>query len=130
MGNIDAGFKPEIFRKNHPVILACNRHQALLLPVRLRYQSGGYLAGQVLARNTVDGLFQPYVDGAASGTGDAAGILHDDIDMPTADESQTAIGIFGGQVYESKLTGLDAAAKVDLKSRSITDAEGTTILKF
>jgi hypothetical protein len=35
-----------------------------------------------------------------------------------------------GEVYESLVTGLDANGKTDLKSRSVIDGSGNTILIF
>lgn len=131
MGNIDPRFTGEIFRQDHPIILACDRHLASLLPVRMRYKSGGYAAGEVVSRNTTDGLYDSYLDGAASGLGAANAILQDKVDFGTATSgSQIAVGIFGGKVYSAKLTGMDAAGIVDLKGRTVIDATGVSILMF
>lgn len=125
----DAVVNTEIFRKNHPIILACNRHLATLLPARMAYVADGYVAGQVVARNAVTGNYEKYVDGSASGIGTAAGVLFQDV-SPASGDTEIARVIFGGEVFEAKLTGLDAAAIVDLKARSITDATGVAVLKF
>lgn len=136
MSSVDLKFSGNIFHKNYPIILACSPVLALLLPARLVYVSGGYVAGQVLARNTVSGYFQKYVDGSASGVGTAACILFEDhgeqdFDGTSAATSTTiAVGIFGGVVFLDKLTGLDAAAETDLKARELVDATGVTTLKF
>lgn len=125
----DAAVSTEIFRKDQPLILACNRHQALIRPVRLAYVSGGYPAGQVLARNTVTGFFEKYNDAGASGLNTAAAVLLDACE-PASGDTELTTAIFKGHVYESKLTGLDANAKTDLGARSITDASGVAILSF
>lgn len=133
MSSLDAKFDGEIFRKDHPIILSGNRVLASILPVRLAYDSDGYLAGTVIARNTTSGLYQKYDNGGSSGLDTAAAILFGDkaeSDFASTGDSQAARGIFGGEVFQSKLTGLDAGAITDLGARSITDASGTQVLKF
>lgn len=136
MANVGGRFDSEIFRKNFPMVIATNRASAILLPVRLRYQAGGYAAGTVLARNTTDSLYQAYNDAGSSGINTAACVLYEeheaeDFDAEASTGTTMAVGIFGGcTLYEAKLTGLDAAAKVDLKATSIVDATGVTTLKF
>lgn len=127
--HLDARTSGEIFRADHPIILALNRHLATILPVRLAYVSGGYVAGQVLARNTVTGYFQKYDSGGASGTDTARAVLFESAD-PVSGDTMLARGIFGGWVFESKLIDLDNDAKTDLKATSIIDASGVTVLKF
>ena len=131
--NIDAKVSTEIFRKDNPIILATNRHLATLLPVRLAYDAAGYKAGEVVARNTVSGLYESYDDGASSGLNTAAAILFESVEVdkfPSATGSAVARGIFGGEVFKSKLTGLDSNAETDLGARTIIDASGVQILKF
>lgn len=131
--NFDAKINNELFRKDHPMILATNRHLATILPVRLAYDAGGYKAGQVLGRVTASGNYADYNDAGSGGVETAAAILFEDVPVelfPSASGTALARGIFGGEVFESKLTGLDANGKVDLGARSIVDATGTTILKF
>lgn len=133
---MDANFNGQIFRKDFPMVIATNRAQAILLAVRLRYDADGYVAGQTLARNTTDGRFQKYVDGAASGTGTAACVLFESVeaekfDGTTTQGSTTAVGIFGGcTLYKDKLIGWDAAAATDLGAKDIIDASGVTLVKF
>ena len=115
---------------------ATNRASAILLPVRVRYQANGYVAGTVLARNSVDGWFQAYANGGASGLDTASCVLFEslsasDFGGTTAQDSTTAFGIFGGcTVYKDKLVGYDADAGTDLGAKEITDATGVTTLKF
>lgn len=133
MASNDAKTSQQIFRKDNPIILACNRHQAMLLPIRLAYNASGYKTGRVLARNSTSGFYQNYDDLAASGLNTAKAILFEDVPVEQfADSSDTQLarGIFGGKVFEDKLLGLDANGKVDLLSRSIVDATGAQILTF
>jgi len=136
MGAIGAAFNGNIFSKDNPIIIATNRASAILNPVRLRYNASGYPAGTVLARNTTDGLFERYNDGASSGLNTASCILFEqhpieDFDGSGATGSCMAVGIFGGcTVFEAKLLGLDANGKTDLGGKSIIDATGVTTLKF
>jgi hypothetical protein len=133
MSGQDAKFSGQIFRKDFPMIIAQNRHLASIVPARIAYQSSGYKAGTVLALNSVSNQFAPYDDTASSGLNTAVGVLFKPVeveDFPSATGSQMARMIIGGELYEDKLVGLDAAAKVDLKSRTVTDTSGTKILKF
>jgi hypothetical protein len=136
MASLDVKFNSEVFRKDHPMVIATNRQSAVLLPVRVKWKSGGYAAGTVLARNTTNGVYETYVDGTGSGIGTAACVLFEqlaaeDFDAQSAAGSTTAVGIFGGcTVYVDKLVGLDAAAKTDLGAREIVDATGVATLKF
>lgn len=136
MASVGAGFNGNVFRKDFPIIIATNRSSAVLLPVRLRYNANGYAAGTVLARNTTDGLFEAYNDGASSGLNTASAILFEphpveDFDGDGATGSVLAVGIFGGcTVYEDKLVGFDTAARTDLLAKTIVDATGVKTLKF
>lgn len=127
--DLDAVSSTEIFRKDAPIILACNRHHATLLPVRLAFDAANYLAGQVIALNTVSGLYVKYASGGASGTGTAAAILFEDA-SPASGDTDLARGIFEGIVFQGKLTGLDAGAITNLGARSVTDSTGVQILIF
>ena len=136
MSSIDLKYSGSIFRKNFPIILACSPALALLLPVRLIYNSDGYAAGQVLARNSTSGYYAKYDSGGSSGLDTAKAILFEDHPVGDFDGTSTATsttiarGIFAGVVFESKLTDLDADAKTDLGGKSIIDASGVTTLKF
>ena len=136
MSSIDVKFSGEIFRKDFPVIIASNRGSAILRPVRLRYTALGFAAGTLVSRNTTDGWFDKYVDGAASGLGTANAILFEghpaeDFDSTAATGSVIATAIFGGcVVYKDNLTGYDAAALADLKGVLFTDAAGVELLRF
>lgn len=127
-------FSGDIFHFDQPIVIASNRGSAALNPIVLKYDAGGYLAGTVLARSTATGLYEDYVDGAASGVGTAACILYWPVpveDFGSATGTQGAVGIFGGcEVFKDKLTGYDAAALVDLNGREFTDGTGVTLIRF
>lgn len=122
----------EVFRKDNPMILANNRQQAAITPIRVAYSATKIAAGTLLARNSVSGYYQAYSDIGASGIDTAVGILFHDIEVEDFNglTSTAAQMITKGNVYEAKLTGLDANAKTDLKSRSVIDGFGNTILMF
>lgn len=122
----------EVFRKNHPIILANNRQQAAITAVRVAYDASGYLAGTVMARNSVSGYYQAYSDIGASGIDTAVGVLFHDIAVEDFNSltSTAAQLITKGNVFEAKLTGIDANAKTDLKARSVIDGFGNTIMMF
>lgn len=127
---LDAFTSGQVFRKDMRMILAMNRHQAALVPVRLTYAALGYKAGTVLARNSTSLQYEAYDDNASSGLDTAVGILFNDcLDMNT---DQPGIGqmLISGQVFQAALIGIDDNAIVDLKGRSITDARGSQILIF
>lgn len=136
MASTDANFKGSIFRYDQPLVIAMNRQSAYMVGLRLKYQSGGYAAGTVLARNTDDGLYQAFDNGGASGIDTATCILFEahpaeDFDGTAATSTTTAVGIFGGcAVYKDKLTGYDSSILTDLKGRLIKGATGDDLLLF
>lgn len=135
MSNVDAKFKGEIFRKDHTMIIAQNRHLASLLPVRLAYNASGYQAGRVLARNTVSGLYEEYASGGSSGLSTAACVLFEDhaaAEMDATTGTVLARGIFHGDVFKDKLLGLDSTAEGQLGygAKTIVDATGINVLRF
>jgi hypothetical protein len=131
MANLDALFSGQIVRKDHPMILALNRQQATILPVRLAAASGGYTAGQVLQRDSGTGIFSAYP--GASGGGTAAAVLLESLDaseMTSAGGMALARGCFGGSVFQSKLINLDAQAIAALGGKTIIAADGVQVFKF
>lgn len=136
MTTVDPAFNGSIFRFDHPMIIATNRSSAVLLPVRLRYKSGGYPAGTVVALNTTDNVYDAYTSAGSSGTNVAAAVLfenHPVEDFPGTAATSTCLakGIFGGcTLFKSKLTGYDATAKTALNARELTDATGVTTVLF
>jgi hypothetical protein len=136
MASLDIKFNGEIFRKDFPMVIATNRSSAVLLPVRLAYDAAGYVAGTLLARNTVSGLFEAYDNSASSGLGVASCVVFQsiqasDFDSTAATGTTTAVGIFGGcTLYKDRLVGYDSAGLADLGGRIIIDASGVELLKF
>lgn len=133
MASIDMGFNSEIFRKDHAIIISSNRQLASILGVRLAYDANGYAAGTVLARNTVSGSYAKYDNGASSGLDTAKAVLLHEVkaaDFVSSGDVQAAQALFGGEVFEDKLTGLDANAKTDLGAKSIVLPGSVTIMKF
>ena len=127
---VDARTSGEIFRKSYPNIIASNRHHATIVGARLKYLADGYKAGQLVARNTVSGLLEKYVNGAASGTGTAYGVLLFDVkDMPSGVNLAANVAV-KAEVYESKVIDLDSTAKTQLGGRSVVHADGVTVFMF
>jgi hypothetical protein len=130
--SIDALVNQSAFAKDYPMVLACDRQLAVLLPVRLAYKasvSGGYSAGTVIARNTTSLQYEPYVAGGASGTGTAKGVLFFPV-APASGDSDMGIMIAKGVVYEAKLVGSTSGSIADLGARSVTDASAVALLMF
>ena len=133
MSNTDAGVNNQIFRKDNPMILAGRRDLASFVPVRLAYNASGYVSGQALGLNSVSGQWQNYNDAGASGINTCVGILFDAIDVsefPSTTGTVAARMITGGELFNDKLTGMDANGRTDLGARIVVDATGTNILKF
>lgn len=136
MGAVGGNFNSEIFRKNYPIIIATNRHTAVMLPVRLAYHADGYEAGQILAQNSTSKKYVKYNPSGASGEDTAKAVLFEskaseDFDSTAATGSTMAVAIFGGcTLYKDKLADYDADALTDLKARLIEDASGTSLFIF
>lgn len=123
---LDATFKGEIFRKDHPMILASLRHLASIKAVRL--EEGTYKAGQVVSYDSNDGLYKDFSTVSGSLTADA--ILFADVESSESGDEPLERAIFGGEVFKSKLIDLNSQAETNLGGRTIVDAEGTEIYKF
>lgn len=125
-----------VFRKDFPMPIATNRSSAVMLPVQLRYNSAGVVAGTVLARNTTDGLYDTYVNSGASGTGTAACVLFEshaaeDFTSTATSGNCTAVGIFGGcTLFKASCPNIDATSETSLGMRELTDSNGVVLLKF
>ncbi len=139
MPNVDANFQSEVLRRDDPNIIAASRNLALILGVRLAYDASGYGAGTVLAQNSVNDLWYPYVDSpGSSGIGTAVAVLEQPVkatDFPattanSAAASVLAPAIFKGVVYYDKLVGIDSNGVTDLRGRVITDVTGVDLLVF
>ncbi len=75
--------------------------------------------GTILGQVTDTGLFVAYDDDAIDGSEVAAGILVEDVDAVSAGAAVVSSMYVKGAFIESKLTGLDEAAKADLGARSV-----------
>lgn len=126
---LDANFNSEIFRKDHPMIIAANRHLASIKAARLEYLADGYAAGQVIARDQSDGLFKKF-SAVSGGSFDTVSVLFEDIRANSATGDVLARAVVGGEVYEGKLLDLNASARTEMGAKSVVDASGTEILKF
>jgi hypothetical protein len=103
-------------------------HKYGILIDKSAISSAVLVKGTIMAKVTATGLYVPYSDAGeagAAGTGVAVGVLTDDTPLAavgTTDANDLrlpAVIYIHGDFIESTLTGLDAAAKADLKSRSI-----------
>lgn len=133
MANLDIKFNGEVARFDYPMIIASNRQLAAIHGVRLAYDAAGYEAGRVVALNTVSSLWVKYDDASlVAGVAVAKAVLMKPVDVSVFKDNTDSTmgdGIFAGELFEDKLVGLDAAAKVDLMSRSYA-VQGVNILKF
>jgi hypothetical protein len=138
MQNLDASFTAEVTRRDDPNIIALDRQKALFLGVRLAYDASGYAAGVVLGKNTTSGLWMKYSDAGSSGENTAVAVLEKpvaaasfvDTTPQSSANSVVVPAIFGGTVFYSKLTGIDANGITDLRGRRISDVTGADLLVF
>jgi len=126
----DVNFKPEIFRKDFPQLIAKSMSRLVTMPVRLGYNSAGYPQGQVLARDPADGLYKKYDDAGGSGVNTAVCVLADAVTDLESSGTKLAVGIVHGELYNAALTGMDANGKTDVGGRTYTEADGTVIFSF
>lgn len=120
-------------QRNWKQIIACNRHLATILPVRVSYDANMQETGLVLARNSVSTVYSAYDSGGASGLDVAKAVLLDTVyptDFAATSGTALANAVFGGELYVSKLIGYDSGALTDLGGKVIIDATGVEILKF
>ena len=74
--------------------------------------------GLVLGKITASGKYAQYDDNASDGTETAACILADEVNLLDEDgnvQDSHSVGVIHGVVDESKLVGIDANGKADLK---------------
>ena len=91
-------------------------HEALFTrkPVTMAAAQTALVAGTVLGQVTATGLFVAYDDDAIDGREVAKGILEEAVD-PVGEGRAVPVTMYvSGRFIESKLTGVDAAAKADL----------------
>lgn len=125
----DAYFDGEAQRKDHPIVLACNRDLATILPTRVLNRAEGYKAGQVIARDTSDQFYKAF-SAISGGSFDSVGVLFESIGAQSATGGTLARTVFGGEVYKSVLVDFSSDASDEMLAREITDSLGTTIVKF
>lgn len=138
---IDATVNNQVFRKDWAAIIACRRDLAVIEPVRLKSDSDGYFAGQVLARVSASG--GGYAAGQFGKWSAVSGLSTDtvcvlaetvtptDMGVPNSDGptgGSLARAIMSGLVYKSKLIDYVNASQVS--GKEITDATGITVVKF
>lgn len=124
----DASYKDEVFRKDHYMIIASNRHLASIKAIKTD-STDPLLPGQIMARVQSTGLHQKW--SVASGVAhDTVVVLFDELTENEASGESTLRGIYGGEVYEGELIELDATAKTEMGGKSMVDGLGTAILKF
>lgn len=124
-------FQAQVFRQDQALIIACDRHLAVILPIGLRYAAAGIVAGTVMARNTTDGLYDAYSSAGSSGLNAAACITLRN-EATTSGQVTYTPAIFKGIVFYNNLTGVDATAygSSGLAGRKITDGQGSVLLMF
>lgn len=140
MANDGVFFSGSIFRKDYPMPIAMGRQSALIHPVVLRFNSAGYIAGTILAKNTTDGVWDAYNSAGASGTNKADCVLfesHAPEDFSSTSTAASASGlvvargIYGGcEVFQQSMPNFANGVLTDLNARLITDAQGVTTMKF
>jgi hypothetical protein len=140
MANLDAKFSGQIFRKDNPIILAVRRDQAVIMGVRVAYDSGGYMPGQVLVRKVSDGLFYKW-SSASGATHDSTCVLFDqatDSDQ-LANNHGVLTGVSGSTllralmkavVYTDNLIDYDSGAKGELGAVNFVDSGSVNLTKF
>lgn len=81
-------------------------------------------AGQVLGIVTASGEYAPYDNAATDGSEVAAAILYAPKPASTGPQAATVVARLA-EVIDVALTGLDSAARADLKARNIIIRTGT-----
>lgn len=132
--SIDAEVNNQIFRKDFAAIIAIRRDLAQISPVRLFNDGNDYVAGQCLVRVTSSGVFKRW-SAASGGTYDSPCILFEDVLAYQFDSTVTGGALAraimeAAGVYKSKLIDYDSNWKTQAAGREITDASGTTVVKF
>lgn len=130
MGVGDIKYNAEIFRNDFTQLIAKSIQRLVTMPVRLAYDADGYDAGVTLARDPADGFYKKYDDGGASGVAAAVCILAEDVTAGESSGTRLAVGITHGELYNDKITGMDANGRTDLGARTYTEADGTVIFSF
>lgn len=90
-----------------------SRKQDVLAPTTVALKDG-----TVLGRLTAGSKLVPYANGASDGSQTAVAILYGNAPISTADRDVTTIARFA-EVSGVELTGIDAAAVVDLEAKGV-----------
>jgi hypothetical protein len=132
---IDAEVNNQIFRTDWTNVIAIKRELAAIGPVRLQYDSAGYLGGQCLARVTSTGIFGKWSAVSGLSTDSPCVLLENILAYSEGTQGVDALSggalaraIFAGFVYQSAL--LDFTGASQLGGKTQTDATGIAIVKF
>lgn len=91
----------------------------LAIPVTIKGSPARTVAiGTALGQITLSGLYDAYDDGNSDGTETASGLLGREVVTDGTNDEESFMYIRGA-FKEDQLTGIDAAAKTDLKARSV-----------
>lgn len=133
----DALFNPSDFRANFKDVIAKRPDLVQCDRGRIKPAGAGLVvtnhAGLVLGKATSGadaGYYKAYNDANTDGSQVAVGVLRDTAivdDQGNGGEISIIVGT--ACLYEDQLIGLDAAAKVDLKSRSSVES-GVNLIRF
>lgn len=125
---LDFNTDGEIFRHDNTNIIARNMHHTSIIPVRVDCVTGGMKAGQAMGRVSLTGHYAKYDDGNTDGTEVCVGFLKHAVPAETGTDAAQLI--VKGELFNSKLIDVDAAAVIDLGGRVVTDGLGTEIFIF
>ncbi len=129
MAQLGAAVNNSVFRKDWKLVIAANRHLAVIHGVNLQYDALGYEPGQVLAPTGAGAsVYGKY--SALSGSQKATCVLLDYITATESSGTATARGVFAGEVYNASLVDGSAQAIIDLNAKSFALPTGSTIVKF
>ena len=102
---------------NDPTAILASGHGWIVINVTIKAGEGVVAKGTVLGIETASAKYVAYDDTAIDGSAVAKAIIADEVDATTYD--QLVAAYIRGAFVESKLTGYDAAALVDLNGRLI-----------
>ena len=102
---------------NDPTAILASGYGWIVINVTIKAGEGELAKGTVLGIETASAKYVAYDDTAIDGSAVAKAIIADEVDATTYD--QLVAAYIRGAFVESKLTGYDAAALVDLNGRLI-----------
>ena len=122
-------YNGEIFRKDHLMIFASNRHLASIKAINVT-PAEAHTPGQIMARDDGDGVFKKF-SAVSGGSYTSVCVLMDEVTTDEGDGSKAILrGIFSGELYKSALLDYNATALSDMGGKIVTDAQGDEILHF